>query len=143
MADSRTDFENSSPALLLERLMRYQVLRGPGSGREDLGQVVLDPALAVNAVAQEAAYRGGLEWVRHLILLVRSDQPYEVYVFRRDSGGVGGWGDSIFSGAATGAAFAEVAITVPKALLGYSARFGVKNTGPAPASVELRVQLLG
>ncbi|MEN6521270.1 MAG: hypothetical protein ABFD46_09000 [Armatimonadota bacterium] len=122
-----------------------------GSRYQDLGLVIDDTNVAAGAYIWSSYYEN-TQWVRNLVLMVKSDKQYRAVVVVKDTGGIAN-GDSNYDSltiavAASGSSYRlhrlGASTSIP-GILGYAAKFGVKNedSSAAATSVQLRIQLLG
>ncbi|MEN6372306.1 MAG: hypothetical protein ABFD64_09875 [Armatimonadota bacterium] len=121
-----------------------------GSRYQDLGLVIDATNVAAGACVWSSYYEN-VQWVRNIVLFIKSDQQYRGVLVSKDSSGTAS-GDAnydaiVASVAASGSTFrlhrTGIGLTYG-GFLGYSAKFGVKNDSAVQASyAQLRVQLLG
>ncbi len=112
---------------------------------KDLGVIIDASTMAAGAIVY-SSYFDDLEWVRNIICLSQSDQQYDLVYFRRDfNGNVDTSGQNIGTSLSAypspnwryNTAISNVG------LIGYSARFYIKNSSASPNTYgRLRVQLL-
>lgn len=107
--------------------------------------IVLDGA----AVAAGATQYGGLveklHWARRALLLVQCDQVHDVVMTRQDASGTESLEITLATGlAANAGGWRPVALLDGNSVLGYAARFGIKNTAAAATTTaKIRLQLMG
>jgi hypothetical protein len=124
------------------RLNSLQVISG---GYQDLGLVIDATNMAAGATVYSNWY-DNVEWVRNSIVLVQTDQQYDLLSQIRDSqGNIDGNGSSI---AATQSAnttnFRKHISTGANSIFGYSVKYGLKNSSASPNTYgRARVQLMG
>jgi hypothetical protein len=115
----------------------------------DLGLIIDATNVPAGAYAY-SNYFDNMQWVRSFAAMVGCDQAYSLHINLKDTSGAT-HGDSVVNSvvsnqSATGGAANlrqhRVGQNAP-GLLGYSARFAVKNEGASPAAIRLRMQLLG
>jgi hypothetical protein len=118
------------------------------SDYEDLG-LVIDTTIAAGATVMSSDYVG-LEWVRNINLYSQSDQAHDLYLYKR--GPYGANNNHAPYGVAVASALAATStsqircstVTGANATLGYTVKFGMKNTGASPTTFsKLNVELLG
>jgi hypothetical protein len=116
-----------------------------GSKYQDLGQIISGTNMAAGAFVY-SNYITNVAWVRNLVIFTQSDQQYDYGLYRQDSSGNNDVsGITISSGqTANGAAWRGAAINGTNAILGYGAKFFIKNSSAsANTFANMRVQLLG
>lgn len=122
------------------------------NGVSIVGSLYKDLALAVEGINMAAGatvwgnYIDNVQWVRNMIIMYSSDQAFDIYLGRRNMSGnsdANGWITGLSAGANT-RCMSTANNSNQTALLGYSARFGVKNTA-AVANTYARayIQLMG
>jgi len=117
----------------------------------------LDLGLAIDGVNMAAGatvlseWINNVSWVRYIIAQVSSDQASQLVAYRRDSSlEIIDWGSTLATITAGGVSYVPIAAmpqqsaTGASAILGYSARFGIKNTAAVPNTfAKVRIQLMG
>jgi hypothetical protein len=116
-----------------------------GSKYEDLGLNVEGLNMAAGAFVY-GSWIDNVDWVRNIVFLAQSDQQYDVVVNRRDKAGASSWDYNIATAqsAVTGSNWRAHPANGVNALLGYSARIGIKNSSASSNTYgRVRVQLMG
>ena len=111
----------------------------------DLGAVITATNMAAGATAF-SGWNDNVALVRNITLLSQSDQQHDIGVTRRDAGtATSGIGTALVTNQpSTASDWRSNSIAPPNAILGYSARFYLKNSSASPNTVgNLRVQLMG
>lgn len=115
---------------------------------QDMGQVLTGSSVAAGATAY-GDWVDGVDWVRNIVFLAQSDQNYDLVHQVRDKDGTTSLeasfvtGQSATAGGTSWRKHVQAMSSGNSGILGYSARFGMKNSGATPSNVKLRVQLLG
>jgi hypothetical protein len=117
---------------------------------QDLGQVLDAGSIPAGATVYSQAYTQ-LTWVRNVIVFAQIDTAgWAVTIMRGDSSGVFDW--AVQLGSSSSSTGANWGVQIGSAgqsggssgVLGYQAKFGLKNTSGSASTVgKLRVQLLG
>ena len=113
-----------------------------GSKAKDLG-LYLDAGVLAAGASLYGNWVDNLEWVRNVVIMIQNDQTAQMVMARRDRQLAAGWGTNVGTagGVTSSTAWSEQQVAV---IVGYGAKFGLKNTAAAPTTfAKLRLQLLG
>jgi hypothetical protein len=117
-----------------------------GGKYEDKGLNVEGLNMAAGAVVY-GSWIDNVDWVRNLVILAQSDQGYDLVMQRRDTSNAASFDTNPVTGQTTtggSSSWRTHAIAGASALLGYSTRFGIKNSSASANTFgRLRVQLMG
>lgn len=121
---------------------------GYGGRYADLGQIISASEVAVGASVFSTNI-DGIQWARWIVVLGQSTGNWEFGIIRRDSSGTSGviepWATSQTANSPSWKAFtySPTPASGPSGVLGYSARFYIRNIAAMISDVGLKVQLIG
>ena len=111
----------------------------------DLG-LYLDGTVIAAGATLYGDWINDLDWVRHIVLFVKTDQTCTILTSRKNRASVEAIANILLAstGLTGGSVVRFTSAAPPVSLLGYSAKFGINNIGAVPTVVaQLYVQLLG
>ncbi len=119
------------------------------SGRyEDMGAVIDAAGVAVGAGVY-TDYLDNVPWIRYIVMLVDASQNWDMGCVRRTASGVASAAAAwLSSQPATGDGARQLVYgpqsgELTNAVLGYSAKFYLKNVGASPADLTMYLQAIG